>query len=223
MIASFACRTALAALIVFPLFGAQTALGQQQQRPPAQQPRAPAAAPAPAPAPQQPQAPAAQPLPPKGAEIVIVDSALVDRHSLAVLAIRTQDERQRQALQNEGAKLEADLKTADQELQRQRAILSPEAYTQRRRDFEKRVNDAQQSVNTRRRDLDDAMNVAYSKVQASLLEVIAELAKENDYKLVLARSQITMLYQNSIDVTGEVIQRLNKKLPTMAVQVAPRK
>lgn len=216
MIASFACRTALAALIVFPLLAAQTALGQQQ-RPPAQQPRAPAAAP------QQPAAPTAQPLPPKGTEIVIVDPALVDRHALAVQAIRTQDERQRQALQNEGAKLEADLKSADQELQRQRTILSPEAYTQRRRDFEKRVNDAQQSVNTRRRDLDDAMNVAYSKVQASLLEVIADLAKENDYKLVLARSQITMLYQNSIDVTGEVIQRLNKKLPTMAVQVAPRK
>lgn len=209
----------LAGLALVFLLGSGVAWAQQQ-RPPAQQPR-PAAPAAPA-APAQPQAPKPQPLPPKGTEVVIVDPALIERTASAVQAIRAQDERQRQTLQSEAAKLETDLKNAEQDLVRQRTILSPEAFTQRRRDFEKRVADAQQSINSRRRDIEETFGAAYNKVQVAMIEVIADLAKENDYKVVLARSQ-AIIFQNSLDITGEVLQRLNKKMPSVTVQAPPRK
>lgn len=210
-------RTALAGLIVTLSLASGVALAQQQ-RAPAQQQQRPAA-----PAPQQ-QAPApkAQPLPPKGTQIVVVDAGGVERSATAFLAIRTQHERQRQSLQTEAAKIETDLKNAEQELARQRSILSPEAFTQRRRDFEKRVNDAQQSINSRRRDLDEAANAAHQRVVRALIEVVGEVVNEHDYQIVMSSAQ-TFLFRPQLDITGEVVQRLNKKMPTMTVQVAPAK
>lgn len=192
----------------------QGALAQQQRQPAQQRPAAPAQ--------QQPQAPAPQPLPPKGTHIVVVDPGVVERTALAFQAVRTQDERQRQTLQGEAAKLESDLKNAEQDLARQRTILSPEAFGQRRRDFEKRVADAQQSINNRRRDLEEALNGAYRRVGRAMVEVIGEIVKENNYQLVLPSTQIVM-FQPGIEITGEVIQRLNKKLPTMTVQLPAAK
>lgn len=210
MNASFA-RTALAGLAMLLSLAPETALAQQRQPAP-QQPAAPA----------QQQAPAPQPLPPKGTQIVIVDPGTVERTALAFQAVRTQDERQRQTLQAAAAKMETELKNAEQELARQRTILSPEAFSQRRRDFEKRVNEAQQSINNRRRDLEEALNGAYRRVGRTMIEVIGDIVKENNYQIVLPSSQI-VIFQPALEITGEVIQRLNKKLPTMTVQSPPPK
>lgn len=208
--------TALAGLTIALSLSAGIAHAQQQQ------PRAPAQPQRPtAPAQQQPAA-KAQPLPPKGTQIVVVDAGGVERSATAFQAIRTQHERQRQGLQTEAAKIESELKNAEQELARQRTILSPEAFTQRRRDFEKRVNDAQQSINSRRRDLDEAANAAHQRVIRVLIEVVGEVVNENDYQIVMSSAQ-TFLFRPQLDITGEVVQRLNKKMPTMTVQVAPAK
>lgn len=151
-----------------------------------------------------------------------MDAAAVERSASAFLTVRQQHERQRQTLQNEAAKIESDLKNAEQELVRQRTILSPEAFGQRRRDFEKRVNDAQQSINSRRRDLDEAASAAHGRVVRVLIEVVGELLTQNDYQIVMSSAQ-TFIFKPSLDITGEVIQRLNKKLPTMTVQSPPPK
>lgn len=187
---------------------------QQQQRPPAAQQR-PAAAPAQQPA-------AEQPLPQKGTFIVVVDLLAVERDAQVFQSIRQQFERQRSAQQAEVGKLEGDLRTAEEELGRQRAILSPEAFNQRRRDLEKRVGDAQQAVQTRRRDLEQAFGEAGNRVMASVQQIILEVAEENQYQLVLPKSQVIAV-RGALDVTGEVTRRLNRKVPSMTVAIPAAK
>ena len=80
--------------------------------------------------------------------------------------------------------MENDLRAADQDLAKQRTVLSPEAYGDRRRDLERRFTDAQQTVQNRRREIDQAAGEAYNKVVGGMLEVVAGLATDNDYKIV---------------------------------------
>jgi Skp family chaperone for outer membrane proteins len=199
------------------LLAAQGALAQQTQPQPQQRPATPA------PAQPRPAAPAAAPagpieLPPNGTSVVICDVLLVLREAKASQSIREQIDKQRASYQAEIAKQENELRAADQQLASQRAILAPEAFAQRRRDLEKRVGDAQQAVQNRRRSLDQAFTESMQRVEGNMIEVISELARDKNYQVVLPKSQVVIV-QTQLDITQEVLQRLNKKLASVPVTI----
>lgn len=195
------------AAMVF-LLGAQGALAQQQQ--PQQRPARPAAPPAAPAGPTE--------LPPNGTSVVICDVLLVLREAKASQSIREQIDKQRASYQAEIAKQENELRAADQQLASQRAILAPEAFAQRRRDLEKRVGDAQQIVQARRRALDQAFTESMQRVEGNMIEVISEIARDKNYQVVLPKSQVVIV-QSQLDITQEVLQRLNKKLTSVQVNI----
>ena len=110
------------------------------------------------------------------------------------------------------------LRAAEQELGRQRSNLAPEAFEQKRREFEQQVADVQRSVQNRKRVLDQAFNESMKKLHETMLEVVAEVAGEQKASLVLAKQQV-VIAEKSLDLTGSVLDRLNKKLPSVAVTV----
>jgi outer membrane protein len=200
----------LSIVVAAGLVCASTAFAQQQQPRPAQpQQRAPSA-------PASPQGAAELPAP--GTPIVVADVVTILRDAQAVQGIRTQIERQRNTYQAELQKQENELRNADQELAKQRAILSPEAFAQKRRELEKRVSDAQQSVQDRRRALDTGFNAAMQKVNDAMVQVIGEIVSEKNYQIVITKTQVVIV-QTSLDITPEVLRRLNRKLPTVAVSI----
>jgi outer membrane protein len=199
-----ALLTVIAAVFVF----SGTTLAQQQQQQPQQRS-------------QQRSAPAASgtfELPPAGTPIVVTDVVKILREAQAVQGIRTQIERQRNAYQAELQKQESELRNADQELAKQRALLSPEAFAQKRRELEKRVSDAQQSVQDRRRNLDTGFNAAMQKVNDAMVQVIGEIVQEKNYQIVLTKTQVVIV-QTALDITPEVLRRLNRKLPSVTVSI----
>lgn len=190
-------------------------LAQQQ---PAPQPR-PAPAQRPAARPAAPEA--ARELPPAGTIMVVTDVIKLLNDSTAAQAVRDQIDKQRQSFQADLQKQENELRNVDQELARQRAILAPEAFAQRRREFEKKISDAQQQLQDRRRQLDQAYSAAMQKVNEAINEVVLEIVQERNYQVVLSRSQIVAV-QTALDITPEVLRRLNRKLPTVAVSMPKR-
>jgi Skp family chaperone for outer membrane proteins len=178
----------------------------------AQQQKPPAAAPAAAPA------PVVRPLPPKGSQFVFIDQGEIETGASAFRGLLTERDKMATGLQAEINRMEKDLRTADEELNKQRAVLSPDAYTQRRRDLDKRFSDAQTTVNNRKRDIDQAVGDAYNKVMKQVFDIVAEIVRENDYKVVLER-KVVVVAESSLDISGEVVSRLNKKMPSVAVAV----
>lgn len=207
----------LSTLVAITVFASAAPVDAQQQ----QQPR-----PAPAqPAQPRPAQPAAQPaerpprpLPAKGSAIVVIDIALVVRDSAAARNMRTQIERQQATLRAEDEKTDKDLRTAEQELVQQRTILAPEAFNQRRRDFERRVAEAQQAAQSRRRDIEEAFATAQRRIEGAMNEIVIEIAKENDYRVVLPRA-VVVASHDQVDITDEILQRLNRKLPSVSIAV----
>ncbi len=196
--------TALAAasVIATSLFAGDT-FAQQRQR---QQ--------APAPAPAAPAAPTE--LPPVGTKIVAVDVNRLLHESEAGKQVRSQVDRQLSVFQAEVSKQENDLRAADQELSKQRSVLAPEAFQQRVEELRKKVAAANQSVKDRRQAFDKAFGEGMGKVQQAMLEIIAQIATERQYEIVLHSGQVVMV-ANALDITAEVLRRLNQKLPQVTV------
>ncbi|EWY42146.1 membrane protein [Skermanella stibiiresistens SB22] len=150
--------------------------------------------------------------------VAVVDVQLIMQESVAAKSIHKQLDAQRQTYQKEIAKQEDKLRGAEQELGRQRADLPPDAFEQKRREFEQQVAEVQRSVQTRKRVLDQAFNESMKKLHDGMLQVVAEVAGEQKASLVLAKQQV-VLAEKSLDLTNPVLERLNKKMPTVAVTV----
>lgn len=174
--------------------------------------------PAPAPAAAPAAAPVVRPLPPRGSQLVFIDQGEIETGATAFRGLLTERDKMANGLQADINRMEKELRTADEELNKQRAVLSPDAYTQRRRDLDKRFSDAQTTVNSRKRDIDQAVGDSYNKVMKQVFDIVAELVKENDYKIVLER-KVVVVAESSLDISGEVVSRLNKKMPSVAVAV----
>ncbi len=148
--------------------------------------------------------------------IAIVDMKAVRQKSSAMESIRGQISKYRSGFQSQIQQEEEQLRAANQELARQRSILSADAFAEEREKFKTRLAEVQRLVQKRRQELDQLRDAAMVNVQTKLNEVIANLASERGFVLVLRREQ-TVLAALSLEITTEVIERLNKEIPSVVV------
>lgn len=164
---------------------------------------------------QQPASPAAgKKLPPAVAAIVDYQRILHDAKSAQ--SIRDQIEARRKAYLDKLSKEEQRLHLQDVELARQRGILSPEAFAAKREAFEEQVQTAQRLAQETRRELEVASQTALGTVREAVVQIVDALADERGFNLVLPSSAV-LLFSPGIDLTDEVLQRLDQKLPTVKV------
>lgn len=150
--------------------------------------------------------------------IAVVDVQKILQESTASQGVQKAIETQRETYQKEISALEDKLRTAEQELRKQQTVLSADAFAGKRRDFEKQVADVQRTVQARKRALDTAMNESMDQVQKTMVDLITEVAKEQGANVVLARHHV-VLVESNLNVTDTVLDRLNKKLPKVAVTI----
>ncbi len=150
--------------------------------------------------------------------IVVVDFQAVVRRSAAAQQIQTQIDEFRTAYQNEFGAIEEDLREAETALTAERGAVPEEQFLERRRDFERRVTEAQREAQLRRAALDQALDRAMDSVRGTLLEVIAEIAQEREIAIVLSKQQV-ILADRALDLTDECLARLNAALPHAEVRL----
>lgn len=150
--------------------------------------------------------------------IIVVDVQQVMQESRAAQGVQKQLQAQQEIYQKEFAAKEEELRAAEQELGRQRTILAPEAFAQKRKEFEDKVVEVQRGVQTRKKSLDQAFGESMKKVNNEMLRIIADLAKEHGANIVLPKHQVVMV-DKSLDLTATVVERLNETLPQVAVNL----
>ncbi len=148
--------------------------------------------------------------------IGILDVQAILRNASAVKNIRNQITKYGNQFEKEIEKERGDLRKANQELARQRTILAPEAFAEKRRKFEQRVVDVQRLVQQRQRELDKSRKEAMSTVNKTYIDIVTALANKKNLAVILRKSQ--MAYSApTLDVTKEILALLDKKLPTVKV------
>ena len=153
-------------------------------------------------------------LPP--AVVAVLDFQQVLRESAAAQDIRRQIEAYRKSYQDEIKAEEEKLRAEEADLKRQRTVLSPEAFEERRRSFEKKVIEVQREVQERTRALDNAFNDAMELLQSNLVPIVTEMTRAGRFNVVVEKSQV-MFAQTDLDITKEVIEKLNERVKTIKV------
>ena len=148
--------------------------------------------------------------------VAVIDFQELEREALAAKNIRSQVEAYRAQYAAQISKEEEDLRNQEQELKRQRAIMSPEAFAQRRRKFEDSVARLQRQVQDRTRRLERSIDAALGSVNKVLGPLIKDLSKEFGFTLVLDKRQVRYTDER-FNITPVVLQRLDERLPQVAV------
>jgi outer membrane protein len=182
------------------------------QAPPAKAP-APPATPAPAPAPAPP-LPAAQNI-----SVMVVDVQSLLQNSKAAKMVRSQMEAKRNEYTKEISRAEETLRAERDALQRQQASLSADALNKKAREFQQKVNDLDRDVQSKRAALEKSNNDALTKIQQTMLKIIADIARQRRANLVLQRTDLVLFDQN-FDVTDQVMQKLDEEMPVLTVNFA---
>lgn len=157
---------------------------------------------------------AAQPLPATVA--AVVDHQRIMRDSRAARSIQQQLEVRRKLYLDQLAKEEQRLNEVGKDLARQRGVLAADAFAARRKEYEEAVQALQRASNDRRRQLDQALGAANAQLRQALKEIVDELAEARGFNLVLPASAL-LLFSPKIDITEEVLARLDRKLPSVKV------
>lgn len=155
------------------------------------------------------------------AAIAVVDVQFLLRESSAGKDVRRQIEEIRTRYQAEIDKRQQTLRTEEDELRRQQTILSPEAFQQRRQKFQRRIATEQKYVQDTTKLVDESVGRAMGAIQQKVFEILDEIRGEFGYNLVLPKTQIVYGLK-SLELTDEVLKRLDKRLPKMAVDLSPQ-
>lgn len=151
-------------------------------------------------------------------KIAVVDVQQIVRNSLAAKDIAAQMEKKRLSYQSEITKQEEDLKKKDQDLSKQRGVLAPDAFDQKVKEFKTQAAEVQRNVQQRRSELDHAYSNALGVIQKSVYDIISKLSEERGFAIAIPTSQI-LFAKKDLDISDEVLKRLNAQLPKVSVTV----
>lgn len=148
--------------------------------------------------------------------VAVVDVQLIMRQSDAAKNVREQIEARRKVYEKDFQQREAEVRDAEKALAQQQAILANEVFQARVREHQQNVATLQRDGQAMKRQLDQAYGRANGKVRQTMIEIVAEVAGEIGVGLVLFKNQI-FLGDRKIDITDEIMKRLNVKLPEVEV------
>lgn len=157
---------------------------------------------------------------PRPSVVAIVDVQRILQESLAARSVQQQLEDQRSKFQTEIAAEEAELRKAEQKLAKLRDAPQTEAYAEQEQQLRQRFLTVERHVQARRKALDQAFTDSMSSVRKGIVDIVGSVAKERGVNLAIVKQQVIWNDQN-IDITDEVLSRLNKELPSLQVKILP--
>lgn len=158
---------------------------------------------------------AADKTPPAAALLVDVQRVLDDAE--AAKGVQKLLNAERIQFQAETEKEENQLRQAEQDLGKAHDHLTAAAYTEREQQLRQRFIAVERHVDMRRKMLDQSFTDAMNVVRDRLLNIVQAVAHEKGANLVLVKQQV-LWTDKSLDITDEVLARLNKALPEVTIK-----
>lgn len=151
-------------------------------------------------------------------KIGIVDIEFVTRQSLMAKDIARQIDIKRREFMSEIKEAETSLRGADEELQKKRILLSPEAFNDEARKFRVKTTNLRKKVQDRNKELSQLRSVANRAMEKAIATALSKITKVNGYNLVFRYSpQVILVRPNFLDISKPVLTQLNKDNPVYDV------
>lgn len=151
----------------------------------------------------------------------VVDINQILQSTDAAKGIFTEIEGKRKEYQGEIAKEEEQLRSTEQSIIKQKDSLSKDEFSKKRKEFDERVMSAQKMVQGHKNTLDQAFSESMVKLRREAAKIVAEIAKEKGYSAVFTQDAL-ILAAHDMDITKEVIDRMNKNVKKIQVDWTPK-
>lgn len=149
--------------------------------------------------------------------IAVLDVEKIVKESVAMRDIQSKVTKQQEKYQAEVNKKQKDLEAEQKKLEGKKNVLAKEAFEKEVKAFETKVDALKELVNKKQNSLKKASVDAMTKVNDEVKVIIADLSKEKDLDLIVSAGQ-ALYFKNEMDVSEEVLKRLNKKLTKINVK-----
>lgn len=151
------------------------------------------------------------------AEYAVINVQKIMQDSKVATSVRNQLKAKQDAFKSELDAKEDALQKEDQELAKQRTVLSQEEFNAKYNAFRKKAAETQKDVQVRRRALDKGFANAFAQIQKTVTDIAAEVCKEKSYNMAISANHV--LYADpALDITGDVLSRLDQRMPSINVQ-----
>ena len=150
--------------------------------------------------------------------LAVVDVQRIMQESMAAKSTKKQLEAQRIKFQNEIEGEENELRKAEQELAKERTTPPTQTYADHEQQLRQRFSAVENHVQSRRKALDQAYTDSINSVRTALLSVVNKVAHERGANIAIIKQQ-TLWTDPTMDITDEVLKRLDKSLPMVDVVI----
>jgi outer membrane protein len=150
-------------------------------------------------------------------KVAIVDVETVLINSSAMTGLKNILETLSKELQEEFSKKEQELRNEEAKLLLEKDKLKPEEFEKLVLNFNSKVTKAQKSIQDKKYKLEQANSEAVSEVNTVALKIISEISLERGFSIVFPSTQVVYASE-SLNITKEVITRLNNKIPSVKLK-----
>jgi outer membrane protein len=148
--------------------------------------------------------------------MAVLDIALLRQNAKVFKSLREQVGKIGQSFQTDLQKEQQALQTSQQELDRQRTILAPDAFARERDKWQQQYQALGRKVEQLNQEMVKIEGEANREVENSLKKIVEQIAEEYQLALIFRKEQ-TVLSANQLDLTPMVLERLDKTMPTVKV------
>ena len=113
---------------------------------------------------------------------------------------------------------ETELRTAEQKLNGERALLTPEAARQREQELALKAQGYQRNLQQNQVRWDAASRLAAQKIDDSIVKIVDAIEKERQIGMVFDRTAVIGT-PSAPDITPEVLKRLNEQLKSVPIEL----
>lgn len=143
--------------------------------------------------------------------IGILDVEKIVKESSAMRDIQKKISNKQDEYQKEVTKKQDELESEQKRIESKKNVLSKEAFEKETKAFEKKIDDLKTFVDKKQNSLKKASMDSMGKVNDKIKDIIADIAKEKDFEVIIPSSQ-TLYYKDALDISDEVLKKLNKKI-----------
>lgn len=155
-----------------------------------------------------------QPAAPTAIAIGVLDTDVLLNQSSAGKSVRAQVSQMQKSIQADIKKQEDALRGQMQQLDTQRASMPPQDYEAKRQAINAQGDKLRQDIASRRQAFNKSVEAARQKLIQGIEKVVKDVVQQRKLTLILNQSAVIKA-DPSWDITDEVMQRLNKSLPSI--------
>jgi Skp family chaperone for outer membrane proteins len=149
----------------------------------------------------------------------VVNADTIVQESKAGKSLKSQADQQQKAIKADYDKQQKLFDDAARKLAAQKDALSADDLRNKKEDLAQQAAQATKALNDRQRLLDRSVAKSQEQIVQALVDSVKDVAKAHGLTLVISKS-VTPYLDPSYDISQEVMQKVNAKLPSVKLQQA---